>query len=454
VRVSLFWRTFALIALVVVASLLAWFRLFRTAERQPRAERLAWEVASVVNLTRAGLLSASPASRPGLLADLARDEGVRVVPLEPGDRSVPLANEAIAARAEAKLREMLGEQAALAGSVNGVDGLWARFDIDGDPYWLWLDPSRLDRQDGREWLAWLGLALLLALPGAFAISRVVNRPLAGLAAAIDRVSRGETAPPLAESAPSEIAEVNRRFNRMAADLAALDADRTEALAGISHDIRTPLTRLRMEIELSGLPQADKDSMGDEIARIDAIVGQFIEYARPLDPADARQVDVATLLAEVAGRHPPMSAAPGAPQPDQTLDPGLGLTIHVAPGAQWRGQPTVLARILDNLLENARRYGATPGTGRAEVEVRAAREGAALVLQVRDRGPGVPDEQLERLPRPFTRLDAARSRDGGSGLGLAIVSRLARRYGGALVLEQAPGGGLLARVRLPDASPPG
>lgn len=446
-RLSLFWRTFALIALVVVASLLAWFQLFRTAERQPRAERLAWEVASVVNLTRAGLLSASAEGRPALLADLARDEGVRVVPLEPGDRAEPLADDAIARRAEAKLRELLGEEAGLAGSVNGVDGLWARFDIDGDPYWLRLDPARLERQDGRDWIAWLGLALLLALPGAFAISRVVNRPLAGLATAIDRISRGEPAPRLAEDAPSEIAEVNRRFNRMAADLAALDADRAEALAGISHDIRTPLTRLRMEIELSDLPQSEKDSMGEEIARIDAIVGQFVEFARPLEPADIRRVDVGALIAEAASRHRNAPPAPGAAAQ-------LEVVLEVASDAFWYGQETVLERILQNLLDNARRHGRTPGSDRAELQVSALRDDGALLLRVADRGPGVPQAQLERLTRPFARLDSARGQDGGSGLGLAIVARLARRHGGTLVLEVAPGGGLLARVRLPDAGGPG
>jgi two-component system, OmpR family, osmolarity sensor histidine kinase EnvZ len=152
VRISLFWRTYALIAIVVVASVLGWFQLFRAAERQPRAERLAWEVASVVNITRAGLLSASADRRPELLADLARDEGVRVVPLEAGDRLAPLADEALGSRAEAKLRELLGPGTAVAGGVNEVPGLWVSFDIDGDPYWLLLDPYRLERQDAHDWL--------------------------------------------------------------------------------------------------------------------------------------------------------------------------------------------------------------------------------------------------------------------------------------------------------------
>jgi two-component system, OmpR family, osmolarity sensor histidine kinase EnvZ len=440
VRISLFWRTYALIAIVVVASVLGWFQLFRAAERQPRAERLAWEVASVVNLTRAGLLSASADRRLELLGDLARDEGVRVVPLEAGDRVDPLANDSLGSRAEAKLRELLGPGTSVAGGVNDVSGLWVSFDIDGDPYWLLLDPQRLERQAARDWLGWLALALVLALLGAFAISRVVNRPLAQLADAIDRVSRGLPAPRLAEDAPTEIADVNRRFNRMAGDLAALDADRAEALAGISHDLRTPLTRLRMEIELSGLSFLDKASMGEEIGRIDAIVGQFVDFARPADAHAAERVDVERVVRDVLNGF--LSAGDGA---SWTVD------LDLEPGCTWIGHETALVRVVANLVENVRRHGRTPETDRVEISIAARRQPNGLLLEVGDRGPGVPADQLERLPRPFARLTPERGPDGGSGLGLAIVDRLARRYGGELHLQPGLDGGLRVSVRLGDAT---
>jgi two-component system, OmpR family, osmolarity sensor histidine kinase EnvZ len=446
VRISLFWRTFALIALVVVVSVLAWFQLFRAAERQPRAERFAWEVASVVNLTRAGLLSASAERRRELLADLARDEGVRVLPLEPADRVEPWPDRRLRSLIEVKLRELLGPPSRIAASVNGERGLWISFDIEGDPYWLLLDAARLDRQANRDWLGWLGIALLLALLGALAISRVVNRPLAQLAAAIDRLSRGEPAPRLKEDAPTEIAEVNRRFNRMAADLAALEVDRSEALAGISHDIRTPLTRLRMEIELSPLPPRDKESMGEEIERIDAIVRQFVEFARPARAGAPQRVDVAGTIAAV------LDGFRNGPEAGQ-----VAVRVDVPTDLGWTGQPTALARIVANLVENARRYGRTSGTDRADVTVQARRQGREVTLAVRDHGPGVPPDQLERLPRPFTRLDEERNRHGGAGLGLAIVARLAHRYGGELRLRLPGDGGLLVTVTLrddPAASPPG
>ena len=439
-RLSLFTRTFALIAVVVAASLIAWLQLFRAAELQPRAERIAGEIASVVNVTRAALISTFGERRLVLLDDLARDEGIRVLPAEPDDRAEPWPDARFGTLLEARLRDLLGPQTRLAGQVDGETGLWIRFDIDGDAYWMLLDPARLQRQSQRNWLGWIGIALLLAVAGAAAISRVVNRPLSSLAAAIDRLSRGEPPAQLPEDAPTELADVNRRFNRMAADLAALEQDRAEALAGISHDIRTPLTRLRMEIELSPVDAGTRASMADEIDRIDAIVRQFVEFARP--PADGADgpVDVATVVGSVIDgfRNAPDAAA-------------VAIEAALAPGTSWLGPPTALERIVTNLVENARRYGAGPD-GIARIELGARRDGRHLELVVRDRGPGVPPQQLDRLARPFTRLDTERNRHGGAGLGLAIVARLARRHGGDLRLELPPDGGLLVRVRLADAAP--
>jgi len=438
-RLSLFWRTFALIVLAVAASLLAWLQLFRAAELQPRAERFAWEIASVVNLTRAGLLSTAGSARLELLDDLAREEGIRVLPAEPVDRATPWPDQRVGDLIEAKLRELLGAQTRLAGRVNGEDGLWIGFGIDGDPYWMLLDPARLERQTNRNWLGWFGIALALAAAGALAISRIVNRPLANLATAIDRLSRGEPPSTLREDAPTELAEVNRRFNRMALDLAALEEDRAEALAGISHDIRTPLTRLRMEIELSPVDPATRDSMADEIDRIDAIVRQFVEFAQPDAQARAEIVDVAATVRSVLDgfRHAPDSV-------------GLEVEARVPEGLTWRGTPTALERILTNLVENARRYG-TGADGRTRIEIDARRDGHILEIAVRDHGPGVPAEQLERLQRPFTRLDTERNRHGGAGLGLAIVGRLVRRHAGELSLELPADGGLRVRVLLADTS---
>ncbi len=369
--------------------------------------------------------------------DLQRNEGVRVYPLEPQDQIEPWPNRQIGQMVEAKLKELLGPRTLVASKVNGEKALWISFDIEGDQYWLITDPKRLERQLGGNWLEVSATAVLLALIGAILISRLVNRPLANLARSIEKLSRGERPQRLRESGPTEISELNRRFNQLAGDLHAMEADRAVVLAGVSHDIRTPLTRLRLEIELSGLDEASKESMVEEIDRIDSIVRQFIEFARPPE-FTIEEVDVDDVLQQ-------MTRAYSRERSDGLLE----LQARLESGLSWQGNTIILQRILANLLENAMKYGRSREDGVARVDVLGRRRGRGIELVVRDQGPGVPDEALERLARPFARLDPERGGVGGSGLGLAVVSRLARRAGGELTLENASVGGLLVRVSLQD-----
>jgi two-component system osmolarity sensor histidine kinase EnvZ len=406
-------------------------------EREPQTARFAWEIASIVNLTRAGLISAVGDRRRELLVDLARNEDVRVYPLEPQDQIEQWPDRQVGQLVEAKLKELLGPRTLVASKVNGEKALWISFDIEGDQYWLIADPKRLERQLGGNWVDVTATAVVLALIGAILISRLVNRPLANLARSIEQLSRGERPSRLRESGPTEISELNRHFNQLAGDLHAVEADRAVVLAGVSHDIRTPLTRLRLEIELSDLDEASKDSMVEEIDRIDSIVRQFIEYARPLE------LTIESVLVEPVAEH--LVRAYSRERAEGMLQTQVLLESRLF----WQGNATFLQRILANLLDNAIKYGKSPQDGVVRIDLLGRRRGRQLELVVRDQGPGVPTEALERLSRPFARLDAERGGVGGSGLGLAVVSRLARRAGGELVLENAPAGGLLARVTLQD-----
>lgn len=439
-RISLFWRTFGLVASSIVFSLAATLQLVRVFDRAPPEQQLAWEIASVVNLTRSALVSSHGERRNALLDELARDERVRISVLEATDRWEPLEDAQTAERIENRLRAILGPRTRLAGKVNGERALWVSFDIDGDGYWLAMATDRWTRQASTPWWLVATLAIALSLLGALLISRLVNRPLAALTGAIERLSVGDTSTRLPESGPSEIADVNRRFNRMALDIDALEADRAVALAGISHDIRTPLTRLRMEIEMAPLDDADKVSMSADVERIDSVVGKFVEYARAgaaeAPAADVEAVDVAALIDAVRAAY--RTAIESAE---------LEIATQVAPALVWSGDATDLARIVGNLVENALRHGRHPGQP-ARVTLGCDKTDRGLRLVVADRGPGVADSQRTRLMRPFARLDDARGEAGGSGLGLAIVERIARRYGGECRLSPATGGGLVVTVELP------
>lgn len=436
-RISLFWRTFLMLAALIVASLAATLGVARLIDPTPREQRLAWDLATVLNLTRSALVSADAQRRFDLLDELAREEGVRVLPLEPADRIDHSATDARLRAIEPHLRQILGEPTRVRGRVNGVDGVWISFGIDGDAYWLILPRARVERQFGPSLRELGAIALSLSLLGALVLSRLVNRPLATLARALGAVSRGERPPALPETGPTEIAGLNRGFNRMAADLAALERDRTVALAGISHDIRSPLARLRMEIELAGLDEAQREAMALDIERIDRIVGQFIEYARIGQPPHGEAVQLPAVLETTAALY--RGAAP----------PGtLELSVDSGDAREWRGDVTDLQRALGNLIDNALRYGRS-SDGVARVSIAAAATARGIAISVADRGAAVPPEQIERLMRPFERLDSERGEAGGAGLGLAIVDRIARRYGGQLLMTTPPEGGIRVRLDLPS-----
>ncbi len=435
---GVFWRTFFLIAILIGASLGSWYQSFRVLERSPRAQQAAQLVVSIVNLTRSALINSDPDKRRALLLDLAQNEGIRIYSLEQDDQIEALPDEPFLGILERYVRAKLGDDTRLSLKVNGQAGLWVSFTIDDDGYWVAFDPTRLENIPKVQWLGWGAVALALSMVGAVVISRLINLPLRRLATAAVAIGQGARPEPLPEAGPREIRQANASFNAMVADLEQIEADRALLLAGISHDLRTPLTRLRLEIELNPLDAATRESMSADVEQMDVIIGQFLDYARPLNAIGGfGAIALGPLVEEIV--------AGMAPNPD------LEVTVTCTPTEAIYGQRTELTRVVLNLLENARRYGRTEGAARAEVEIRVY-EDKGIVLEVRDHGPGVAPEQLERLKRPFTRLDTARSQANGAGLGLAIIERIAQRHGARFELHSAPGQGLTARLVFPREAP--
>ncbi|MEZ5650592.1 MAG: ATP-binding protein [Burkholderiaceae bacterium] len=445
VRISLFWRTFILLVALVGGSLAALLVLLRVIDNAPPEQRLAWEVASIVNLTRSALVSSQPERRITLLRELANEEGIRVLPLESSDRvEMPQLTSRLALLAP-RVQNLLGPTTLVAARVNDQDGLWVSFAIDDDHYWVQMQKRRIDRHFGPDLTQVIALAAGLALIGALALSRTLNRPLADLARAISTLRRGTQPRPLREDLASEIALVNRRFNAMAADLTELERDRALTLAGISHDIRSPLARMRMEAELAPIDQGTRESFIEDIERIDSIVDRFVDFARAGTAGEATLVEINALLGQL-----------GQVYRAQAQSGELRLKVRCPPRTFWRGDQTDLERLLSNLIDNALRYGRNPpdrpDAGKTLIHIEARRRGQGLRLMVRDHGPGVPSQDLQRLIRPFARLDSARGVKEGSGLGLAIVERIVRRYDGSFDLQSGDQSnpGLIATVLLPDA----
>jgi two-component system osmolarity sensor histidine kinase EnvZ len=423
--VTLLARSFLLIALLIVVSVLATFQIYRVYEREPRARELAQQTVSVVNLTRAALVSADPFLRRELLIELNEREGLRVYPVTDSEKLAPLPAEPLFDLVKSRVRRELGERTRFALTRDGEPGFWVSFYIDVDEFWVMLPGERFEPELGLAWLGW-GLGLLaIALAGAWLIASRIARPLAALTRAAGRLGRGEAHQPLAEQGTRELQSVAAAFNRMASDLERLERERAMVLAGISHDLRTPLSRLRLALEMSGGDRKVAEGMGADVEEIDKVIGQFLDFARGEDEAKTAR-DLDALVGEIAEgyrkRDKEVSFRAG----------GVG-SIPVAPLA--------LRRAIANLIDNALHYAGTP------VEVETLRDGTHALIEIRDRGPGVPANELERLKRPFTRLDDARGGPAGAGLGLAIAERVARAHGGSLELAPRAGGGLAARLRL-------
>ena len=433
---SLFWRTFVLLAVLVLGGIFAWVQTFRALEFEPRAVQAAQQIASLVNLSRAAMRYADGINRVTLVKTMSDQEAVRVLPREPGDRWEPFAADRFSRAISDELRARLGPGTVVARSVNGNEGLWVGFAIDEDAYWLEADPQRLRAVAPSTWLLWVSIALVATLLGSAAVARLINQPLRELSFAASRIRDGEYDSRLDESMlTSEIRQVNMGFNRMARELAKVEEDRAVMLAGISHDLRTPLARLRLEAEMSVEDEEAKRNIAQDIDQLDAIIDKFLDYARPGE-VTLRPVHLSAVVdRELAAFR------------DTTQ---IRIVSRVAIDTRVMADETELGRVLANLFENARRYGLSGDSGVAEVEVSYARNGPWAVISVRDHGPGVPAEKLGHLTTPFFRGDAARTAATGAGLGLAIVDKALHRMGGNLELSNASDGGFVAQIRLKRA----
>ena len=437
VKLSLFWRTFILLALLIFFSSVAWLQMFKTQEYEPRILRNAHQIATVVNLTKTALKNSDEIARLSLITMLADEEDVSIQLREPTDRIVDFTDSSMDSRLVDEMIKRLGPGTVVASSVNDEEGLWIGFAIERDSYWLQMDPSRLKPLGGTAWLIWLSITTSLSLLGAAVMAGLINRPLKRLSYAASRVREGHFHGAALDegAATSEIREVNIGFNRMAERLAKIEAERALMLAGISHDLRTPLARLRLETELSVSDPQTRELMVADIEQLDDIIDQFLDYARP-ESTELGPV----LLTGVISRCI-------TPWRNNTR---LQISVDVSEDLQIQAEPVELGRVLSNLLENARRYGQSPADGITRVEIVARVHEGWVLLRVRDQGPGVSVETLKNLTQPFFRGDSARTSATGSGLGLAIVERAVQRMGGTFSVFNNSAGGLMALMKFRQA----
>jgi two-component system, OmpR family, osmolarity sensor histidine kinase EnvZ len=431
---SLFGRLALLLLVVIAVALVATIAFFR----HDRAALLvrAFGDTKIVQLqaVRAALESSDARERRETVARIGREYGVRIVPeserpmLGAGAPVLPQMKDL-----EERLRERLGAGIQVR-VAPGRGLLFVRVDAADVGYWIGFPIPPHAQAEDEPWRAivWSLTIASILLVAAFGFARYLARPLRDLNIAVERVGRGETPAPLPEYGPSEIANLNRGFNRMNTNLRQLEQDRALLLAGVSHDLRTPLARLRLGIEMASRDEATRAGMVADIEEMDRIIGQFLEFARTDSAAKLELCDPNEIVGACVDRF----ARAGHE---------LRFVAGGVPGVPLRR--TAYSRLVANLIDNALAYGAPP------VEVTTGVVDGRLRLEVTDRGPGIPPDEVARLKQPFTRASASRTNAegvAGAGLGLAIVDRIARMHGGSFDLLPREGGGTVARVAIPLA----
>jgi len=302
--------------------------------------------------------------------------------------------------------------------VELADGSWVRFER-GLPEELFDWPGKL-------LVAIAVLLLSVILISLFGVHSIV-RPLRELRQAAEGLGKDIHQPPLDLTGPGEVRETARAFNTMQQRLKSYLDDRAGILAAVSHDLKTPLTRIRLRAEMMDDDELRTKTMKD-LDDMEAMVVATLDFMRGAETAEASlRLDLMALLESIQ---------------QDALDAGKPVSIEGHVDTPYTGKPLALKRCLVNLVENAVRYG-----GRGEIGIDETPQ--EVIIEIRDRGPGIPEPMLEKVFDPFVRLEGSRAQHtGGSGLGLGIARNIARAHGGDLTLHNREGGGLCARLRLP------
>ncbi len=420
----------------LLTSVGAWLYGLSVLDEEPRALSASQRITSITTLTRYALISADTSYRFDLIMALAQREGLNILPKEPSDRVEPLEGDRLNDLILENVRSSLGKDTMLARRINGMPGLWVSFKIDEDEYWLRCERSSNPPRLGTNWIFWFGGMLFVCTLFTVLLTNRLIDPLSRLSSYARQLGRGILPEPLPLDGPREIREVNESFNVMVSDLKRLQSDRELLLAGVSHDLRTPITRLRLEVELAPISEETRNAMCSDLDQMESIVKQFMAYVRQGE-TELSVVDISSTLREV------IAANRLSTQPDVTLKVSIDDNLEV------RANPTDLARAIQNMIVNAGKYGrSTDGRLNLTIVLRHLKKKSLAELIVSDDGKGLPANDLERVLRPFERGDTARGNASGTGLGLSIVTRVAKAGGGSVRLVQNIPNGLSVQMIMP------
>jgi two-component system, OmpR family, osmolarity sensor histidine kinase EnvZ len=435
---SLLWRTLIVLVAALVLSQAAALWLLNEYVTKPRLAIGVGQFVSHLKTINAALQTLSAPQQEQFISQLAEREGIRITPVRGTERMRPADDQPQLRVFRERLRALFGPDTDVyvrAGDLRQESGsdtrprvLWVKLAAGDRGFWVAIPRGRIERDTTSAFIAWGVAGLGIAILATFFIMWRLNRPLEELARAAVRIGKGGNPPPVAETGPTEIRAVARAFNQMKDDLRMAERERATFLAGISHDLRTPLARLRLDLEMleGKVDAAVQRGMVDDLADMNAIIDQFIDFTRSEAAEPLSGVNLSELAQACAER---------------ARRSGVQVVCDLADVPMLMLRPLAMQRLVDNLLGNAARHAG------GEVRLRTEMHDGKVVLSVLDRGPGIPPSLVEHVKQPFKRRDDARSGSSGAGLGLAIADRVAILHGGRLDLLPREGGGLEARVTL-------
>jgi two-component system osmolarity sensor histidine kinase EnvZ len=392
----------------------------------PIAVQSADDEAALLVLSAQTWVELPPLARPYFELELVESHGLVVSPepqdLRPLDSSLPYMD-----LVQDRLDARVGQHVPL---LQGDELVWAEIPMGGFVLQMGFAPDRRDVEPLTVALVIIAAGAAIVLAASLLIVQRITRPLDEVSETARRFRGGSLLEPLPETGPKELVALAHSFNTMAREISELISNRTTLLAGISHDLRTPLARMRLAVEL--LPEESDPRLVERLSRnleeMDGLLAEALQFAKGLSGTEARRVVLRREFEDLI---------------EQFGDDGIHLEWRAPDDFEQTLDAGALRRVLTNLIENAVRYAGPP------VTVTCKARGDRIRIKVMDRGPGIPDEVSERVFQPFFRLENSRNTaTGGSGLGLAIVKQLCEAQGWDVALHARAGGGAVFELELP------
>jgi len=431
-------RLVLLIATLLIVSQLVSLKIFDNFEREPRAEALAQEIITVVNFTKAALYAAAPSKRIQLFRQINDIGDIKVYAAYPFESIEPIPNDPFLKLVVKKITARIPSGNFVVINHYDIPGVWVSFEIDGDMFWVVVPRLITDRPFPWHWIGWGIVIAILAISGAYITTKRISRPINNLIDAADKIRNGHNVSKLPLDSVTEFRELSEAFNEMAEVLSKVSKERKFLLASVSHDIRTPLTRIRLASEMLPANSSSlKESLEEDIIEINDILNQFLDFARGFQDESKVPVNLGKLLKDIQTKHKRMGQNFSLKKKNIRTDIPKKLFIDL--------RKLAFQRCLDNLINNAFFY------SKGAVILEAVLLEESFTISIIDNGPGIPEDQKSKLLLPFERVDEARGNKGGSGLGLTIADRIVKAHDGKLELINRPTGGLTAKITIPIIS---